>query len=144
MGGTCSAIVDMTSSAVLMPLTPSKSVIRWRASVHGTILSSCTVAFQLAGRAASPMSFSAVNWSNGLSAVAANFKAAANRTTPAPSLSVDRSRARVCCRTGQPGPKQNPCIPFGVGGEASAVRAGQAWLKAEYERQGLEPPTFAT
>ena len=73
---------------------------------------------------------------------ASKAEASAIRKAAAPSLSVERSRKQVCCRTGQPGPKQNRCIPFGAGGEASAVRAGQAWLKAECKRQGARAAHF--
>ena len=48
-----------------------------------------------------------------------------------PKLSVEHSRNRVQCRTGQKGPGQNHSVPFGEGTDytkESALVEGQRWL----------------
>jgi hypothetical protein len=60
-----------------------------------------------------------------------------------PSVSVERSRKQVLCRTGRKGPGQNHAIPFGSEGESAAIAKGRAWLRAECKRRKLSPPKFA-
>ena len=55
-----------------------------------------------------------------------------------PSISVERSRSQVLCRTGFMGPGQNHALSFhSHGGEKNAVKEANKWLAAERKKRGL-------